>query len=473
MPQIDPYRFLIPKENHPGMRIDAMIYTTVSLFESLKKDDTLNQVINVAKLPGMVHRSLAMPDAHQGYGFCIGGVAAASLDSGVVSAGGVGFDINCGVRLLRSDLNHSDITKDVKSLANAIFHSVPSGLGKGRGKGWSFNKLKLAVLDGAGFAVNEGFGHKTDLDFIEDRGRISTVNTETISRHAYDRGAAQLGTLGSGNHFIEIQHVDQIFEPEVAKAFGLRKGQVVILIHTGSRGFGHQVCTDHLQMMKKAMVKYQIHVEDRQLACVPIDSKEGEDYLSAMAGAANFAFANRQFITHYVRQAFNSVMGKANIDMVYDVAHNIAKKEDHLIEGKKQPVLVHRKGATRAFPKGHKDLPIAYQSVGQPVLIPGSMGTASYVLVGKELAMQETFGSVCHGAGRVMSRKASKKSTTAEEVVQRLQNKGILIQSASKAGITEEQPEAYKDVDEVVSIVHNAGLASMVARLKPIAVIKG
>jgi tRNA-splicing ligase RtcB (3'-phosphate/5'-hydroxy nucleic acid ligase) len=346
-------------------------------------------------------------------------------------------------------------------------------LGKGRGKGWSLNKLKLAVLDGAGFAVNEGFGHKTDLDFIEERGRISTANTETISRHAYDRGAAQLGTLGSGNHFIEIQHVDQIFEPEVAKAFGLRKGQVVILIHTGSRGFGHQVCTDHLQMMKKAMVKYQIHVEDRQLACVPIDSKEGEDYLSAMAGAANFAFANRQFITHYVRQAFNSVMGKANMDIVYDVAHNIAKKEDHLIEGKKQPVLVHRKGATRAFPKGHKDLPIAYQSVGQPVLIPGSMGTASYVLVGKELAMEETFGSVCHGAGRVMSRKASKKNTSVEEVVQSLQNKGILIQSASKAGITEEQPEAYKDVDEVVSIVHNAGLASMVARLKPIAVIKG
>lgn len=466
-------RYLIPRSARPGMKIDGLIYANEELIKQIEKDQTLQQVVNVATLPGLVGKSLAMPDAHQGYGFCIGGVAAADMDEGVVSAGGVGFDINCGVRLLASLFSKEEVQSKLEPLLNQCFRDIPCGTGRSGLLDLQHGDLDHVLRDGARWAVQHGYGFEDDLQHIEEYGTIPNADPSLVSDRAKKRGKDQLGTLGSGNHFLEIQVVKEVFEEEIAKAFGLWKNQIVVLIHTGSRGLGHQVCTDYLEIMQEGMKKYGIQIVDRQLACVPIKSKEGQDYLKAMAAAANFAFANRQMITHWTRQAFQRIKGTGDLKIVYDVCHNIAKVEEHKVNGGRRKVLVHRKGATRAFPKGHPALPKIYQDVGQPVLIPGSMGTCSYVLVGTEQAMEETFGSSCHGAGRAKSRHAAKKEMTAEQLVKDLKAKGIVVRGASKSGLTEENPNAYKDVSQVVEVVHNAGIAKKVAMLVPIGVMKG
>ncbi len=455
------------------MTVEGLIYANEELIRQIEKDQTLQQVANVATLPGLVGRSLAMPDAHQGYGFAIGGVAAADMEKGVVSAGGVGFDINCGVRLLASDFALDEVQPKLDPLLNQMFRDIPCGTGKKGIVGLSYEQLDLVLKNGAHWAVENSYGTSADLDHIEETGRLPNADSADVSDRAKQRGRDQLGTLGSGNHFAEVQYVTEVFDEEAARAFGLRPQQVVVMIHSGSRGLGHQVCTDYLEIMQSAMKKYNIHIVDRQLACVPIQSPEGQNYLRAMAAAANFAFANRQMMTHWTREAFNRVLGRGDLKVVYDVCHNIAKEELHAIDGKPKNLLVHRKGATRAFPKHRPELPKDYYEVGQPVLIPGSMGTCSYVLVGTERAMEETFGSSCHGAGRAMSRHAAKKNITAEQLIKDLKEKGIHIRGASKSGLTEEKPDAYKDVSVVVDVVHNAGIAKKVAKLIPIGVIKG
>lgn len=455
------------------MTVEGLVFADDELIKAIERDLTMQQVANVATLPGLVGRSIAMPDAHQGYGFAIGGVAAADMELGVVSAGGVGFDINCGVRLLASSLRREEVENRIDTILDQLFREIPCGAGKRGMVALSIEELEKVLEEGAHWAVNQGYGYTRDLEYIEETGRIRSADASMVSQRAKQRGRDQLGTLGSGNHFVEIQYVGEVFDDVAATAFGLREGQVVILIHTGSRGLGHQVCTDYLDTMQEAMKRYRIRVVDRQLACVPIRSKEGSEYLGAMAAAANFAFANRQIITHGVRSVFGKIFGRNEIRLVYDVAHNIAKEETHSVNGKQKKVMVHRKGATRAFPKHSAGLPAAYAEVGQPVLIPGSMGTSSYVLVGTEKAMEETFGSSCHGAGRAKSRHAAKKDMTAEELVQRLNAKGIKVRGASKSGLTEENPDAYKDVSAVVEVVQNAGIAHKVAKLLPMGVIKG
>jgi tRNA-splicing ligase RtcB len=427
----------------------------------------------VATLPGLVGRSLAMPDAHQGYGFCIGGVAAADLAEGVVSAGGVGFDINCGVRLLATSVDEGSVREKIEPLLNQLFRDIPCGTGRKGLLNVSGDSLDRVLEEGAGWAVRSGYGSEEDLSRIEEYGCLADGDASFVSAKAKERGHHQLGTLGSGNHFLEIQRVAQVYETGTAERFGLHENQIVVLLHSGSRGLGHQVCTDYLDIMHGGMKKYGISVVDRQLACVPVRSPEGEHYLKAMAAAANFAFANRQMMTHWVRQAFARVVGTADVRIVYDVCHNIAKRERHAIGGREREVLVHRKGATRAFPKGHEALPPELRDVGQPVLIPGSMGTASYVLVGTERAMEETFGSSCHGAGRAMSRTRARQETSPDALLKELRGRGILVRAESKAGLTEEKPDAYKDVGRVVDVVHGAGISRKVARLTPLAVMKG
>src|ERR1041385_3533203 len=455
------------------MRIEGLVYANDELIKQIEKDQTKDQVANVATLPGLVGRSLAMPDAHQGYGFCIGGVAAADLDEGVVSAGGVGFDINCGVRLLASPYELKYIRQKLEALLNQLFRDIPCGTGKKGLLDISKSELENVLTDGARWAVNQEYGKAEDLARIEEYGTIKNADPASVSSRARDRGQQQLGTLGSGNHFLEIQVVAEVFDDEVAGKFGLRKDQVVVLMHSGSRGLGHQVCTDYLDLMQEGMKKYGISVIDRQLACTPIKSREGQQYLKAMAAAANFAFANRQMITHWTREAFKRILGNGDLNIVYDVCHNIAKNEEHQVNGSRKKVLVHRKGATRAFPKGHPDLPDELREVGQPVLIPGSMGTCSYVLVGTEQAMKETFGSSCHGAGRAKSRTQAKRETTADELLKEMKGKGIIVRGQTHSGLTEEKPDAYKDVSQVVEVMHGAGLARKVAKLVPIAVMKG
>lgn len=471
--KIDTFRYLIPKEYKKGMRIEGMIYADDEMIRQIEKDQTKEQVANVATLPGLVGRSLAMPDAHQGYGFCIGGVAAADAEEGIVSAGGVGFDINCGVRLLASPFEHKEILSKLQELLNQLFRDIPCGTGKKGLLNVAKSELDDVLLNGAQWAVQHSYGNEADIAHIEEYGKIPNANPALVSNRAKDRGHHQLGTLGSGNHFLEIQYVSEIFEEETAARFGLRSNQIVVLIHSGSRGLGHQVCTDYLDIMQDGMKKYHISVVDRQLACVPIKSKEGQEYLQAMAAAANFAFANRQMITHWTREAFKRVLGNGDLRIVYDVCHNIAKFEEYEIEGTRKRVLVHRKGATRAFPKGHPALPDELRDCGQPVLIPGSMGTCSYVLVGTEQALKETFGSSCHGAGRAKSRTQAKKETTADELLKEMKAKGILVRGETRSGLTEEKPDAYKDVSRVVDVVHGAGIAKKVAKLMPIAVMKG
>ena len=471
--KIGEHRYVIPRSYKKGMLIEGLIYADDDLIRAIENDLTFDQVANVATLPGLVGRSLAMPDAHQGYGFAIGGVAAADMVDGVVSAGGVGFDINCGVRLLGSSFTLEEVRPRIDDLLNQMFRDIPCGTGRRGIVGLDLRQLDEVLATGARWAVANGYGTSSDLEHIEEQGELKGADPAKVSSRAKQRGKEQLGTLGSGNHFAEVQYVAEVFDPPVARAFRMHENQIVVLIHTGSRGLGHQVCTDYLDIMQEAMKKYGIEIVDRQLACVPISSPEGQDYIAAMRAAANFAFANRQMITHWIREAFRRVMGRGELDVIYDVAHNIAKEETHVVDGLERPVLVHRKGATRAFPKHRPEIPADYFEFGQPVLIPGSMGTCSYVLVGTERAMEETFGSTCHGAGRSKSRHAAKKEITAEELIRDLKAKGIHVRGASKSGLTEENPNAYKDVSRVVDVVHDAGIARKVVKLVPIGVIKG
>ncbi|HEV1995598.1 MAG TPA: RtcB family protein [Candidatus Acidoferrum sp.] len=472
--KLDHVRWLVPRSLREGMLTDALIYADEKLLEQILSDLSIEQAISVAYLPGIVGRSLAMPDMHQGYGFPIGGVAATNLREGVVSPGGVGFDINCGVRLLASNVERDAAQPKMRELVNQLFRDVPSGTGSQGPVPCSHAELDDVLARGAVWAVEKGYGEAADSEHCEEHGSMPGADPSQVSDRAKQRGRTQLGTLGSGNHFLEVQYVEKIFEPETAEAFGLRENQVVVLIHCGSRGLGHQVCTDFLKTMNEAMRKYGITLPDRQLACVPSQSPEGQSYLGAMAAAANFAWANRQVITHFARGAFRRLLGEdVRLRVVYDVAHNIAKRERHRVGRSEVDVLVHRKGATRSFPAGSPFIPSAYRAAGQPVLIPGSMGTASYVLVGTERAMEETFGTVCHGAGRAMSRTAAKRGRDARVETQKLEAQGIILRAATRDGILEEIPEAYKDIDAVIDVVHRAGLARKVARLRPMGVIKG
>ena len=474
--QIDQYRWLVPKQGK--MRTDGMLFLDRNLLEHIKNDKSITQVANVAWLPGIVGRSLAMPDMHQGYGFPIGGVAAFDPDQGVVSPGGVGYDINCGVRLLRSSLVKEEVENEMADLVNSLFNNVPTGVGsKQPSLKLSKRDLKKVLVKGAQWAVNNGFGMQDDLLHIEESGCLGWADPDMVSERALERGKAQLGTLGSGNHFVEVGFVDQIFNEELARGIGLYTGQVTIIIHTGSRGLGHQVCGDYIRLLQNASRKYHFDLPDRELCCAPVHSTEGNQYLAAMAAAANFAFANRQLITSEVRHTFEQIFGrgsqKMGLQLVYDVCHNIAKFETHEVNGKQREVLVHRKGATRAFPAYHSKVPAAYQQTGQPVLIPGDMGRYSYVLVGTDRALKETFGSTCHGAGRIMSRHAAKKAARGHNVTAELAEMGVTVRGAGRATLVEEIPQAYKDVEDVVRVVHQAGIARKVARLRPLGVIKG
>lgn len=471
--RIDDYLWEIPKSHRKDMRVPARFYSSDKMFEHAFEDKSLGQLVNTTTLPGIVKYALTMPDMHQGYGMPIGGVLATKLPKGVISPGAIGFDQNCGVRLLRSEFKKKDIENKIGEIAQAMYNRVPSGLGRGREKKLSIKTLDNIIEKGVPYLVSQGYGTKDDIANCEEGGAMPEADAGVISQKAKTRGKDQVGTLGSGNHFLEIQVVEKIFEAETAKAFGLKKDQVAVMIHTGSRGFGHQNCTDYLSMAQKAMNKYKISLPDRQLACMPFSSPEGKRFFKALSAACNYAWCNRQAITYYVREAWNSVLsGEAKLELVYDVAHNIAKIEEYEIDGRRTKLCVHRKGATRAFPPGHPELPENYKKTGQPVLIPGSMGTASYVLVGTE-GSREAFHSTCHGAGRTMSRTEAKKRVSGSSLVKELKQKGILVKSYSARGIAEEAPLAYKDVDNVVEVVHGAGLAKKVARLQPLAVIKG
>ncbi|MCL6621718.1 MAG: RtcB family protein [Syntrophobacterales bacterium] len=474
--QVDEYRWEIPREGK--MRTRGLIFASKEMLPKIHEDRSLEQVANVATLPGIEGPSMAMPDIHWGYGFPIGGVAAFNLEEGVVSPGGVGYDINCGVRLLRTNLERQEIAPRVEELVNALFHNIPTGVGSRRKDlKLTVPTLKEVMRYGAAWAVKQGFGRAEDLAHIEAGGQIPGADPEVVSQFAMDRGKDQLGTLGSGNHFVEVGYVAEIYDEKLARALGLFPGQVTIIIHTGSRGLGHQVCDDFIKVMLKASAKYGIELPDRQLCSAPIRSPEGQQYLAAMAAAANFAFANRQMITHWVRESFEQVlqMGPRDLglELIYDVAHNIAKIEKHLIDGKEKTVCVHRKGATRAFPPGHPEVPPAYRETGQPVLIPGDMGRYSFVLVGTQKALEETFGSTCHGAGRELSRAAAIKAAKGRRVVQEMAAKGIIVRGAGRDTIDEEISEAYKDVENVVNVTHGAGISKKVAKLKPLGVIKG
>jgi tRNA-splicing ligase RtcB (3'-phosphate/5'-hydroxy nucleic acid ligase) len=473
--RIDEYRWELPRTG--AMRVPGRIYGTRKLVEFLREEGSLRQVANVAALPGILGASLAMPDAHQGYGFTIGGVAAFDWDEGVVSPGGVGYDINCGVRLARTHLTEDAVRPRLEDLANELFRSVPSGVGATGPVRLDKREEKRVLTEGARWAVDRGFGEAADLDRTEDGGRMAGADPDVVGDRALERGRKQLGTLGSGNHFLEVGVVDAIFDEAAAGAFGLFLGQVTVMIHTGSRGFGHQVCDDFLARMNKAAKKLPFELPDPQLACAPIASEAGRDYLAAMACAANYAWANRQILLHRSREVFQRTLGIGPRDlgmrMVYDVCHNVAKREIHEVDGKRRVVCVHRKGATRSFPKGHPDIPAVYRAAGQPVLVPGDMGTASYVLAGTETAMAETFGSTSHGAGRLLSRKAAKKAAKGRAIGRELEDRGIRVKWTGRATLSEEMPDAYKDIEEVVAAVHGAGLSRKVARLRPVAVVKG
>ena len=457
----------IPKTGK--MNVPGIIFASEKLLEKLKQDNTLEQVKNVAMLPGIIKASYAMPDAHNGYGFPIGGVAAFDIDKGVISPGGVGYDINCSVRILRTNLKLSDI-KDKKKLVNELFNAVPSGVGtKGRIK-LSKEELDEVLVNGAQWAVKKGYGIKQDYENTEEQGKLQNANPKDVSQRAKARGMPQLGSLGAGNHFLEVQVVDEVFDEKTAKAFGLEKDQITIMIHCGSRGLGHQVASDYIELMEK---EYGYPEQDRELVNAPIKSELGKKYLSAMACAANFGFANKQLITHWVREAMEKIYPKFKAEVVYDICHNIAKFEKHIVDGKEKEVLIMRKGATRSFGPGRKEIPEVYRKVGQPVLIPGSMGTSSYVLVGTKKAEEVSFASTAHGAGRVSSRTYAIKNLNAEDIEKELKQKGIELKSGSRKGIVEEAPQVYKDVDEVVNVSHKAGIGNLVVKLKPIAVVKG
>ena len=463
----------IPKSFRSDMQVSARAYVSEKMLEESFKDRSLEQLVNISTLPGIQKYALAMPDMHEGYASPIGGVAAIKTSEGVISPGVCGYDINCGMRLLKSEHTEKEIKPHLDKLATEIQSQVPSGLGRGRKIKLSIEQINKILEQGTHISLKQGYGEEDDVENCEASGKLDWADASVVSDRAKDRGRDQVGTLGSGNHFVEIQKVEEIFDKEVAEAFGLFKDQVVIMIHTGSRGLGHQVCTDYLRTMIPAMQRYRIKVPDKEFACVPFSSPEGQRYFSAMASAANYAWANRYMIAHYTRGAWKQVVGeKEKLELLYDVAHNIIKKERYKIDEKDTEVIVHRKGATRAFPPGHPEIPGEYRSVGQPVLIPGSMGTASYVLVGTKEG-EEAWFSTCHGAGRTMSRHEAMRRISGQEVVKRLESKGIIIKCWSLRGIAEEAPIAYKDVDNVVEVVYNAGLSKKVARLIPLAVIKG
>jgi len=476
--KLDDYRWEIPKSYKDGMRVPGLIYADESMLPHIREEQALEQVANVAFLPGIVSRSLAMPDIHWGYGFPIGGVAATRVEDGVISPGGVGFDINCGTRLLRTNLTEEEVSPKIEKLVDALYHNVPSGVGSEGKLRLDQREIDKVLVKGARWAVEKGYGEAEDLEVTEEKGSMDGADPDRVSARAKQRGAPQLGTLGGGNHFLEVQVVEEIYDQAAASVMGIeRVGQVLLLIHTGSRGLGHQVCDDYVRTMGTAVSKYGISLPDRQLACAPVRSPEGQAYFAAMVCAANYAWANRQCIAHWVREAFIKVFGMSRrelgLEMVYDVAHNIAKLEQYEVDGERLSVCVHRKGATRAFPAGHHDVPSVYREIGQPVLIPGDMGRYSYILVGTQRAIEETFGSTCHGAGRVQSRSAAKRSQHGADVARKLAEMGITVKAGSMSSLAEEASEAYKDVAQVVEVTHQAGISRKVARARPIGVVKG
>lgn len=473
--KLEDYLWQISEDYRADMRVPAWVYATEDMLGQLLSDRSLNQLVNVATLPGIQKSAQVMPDAHEGYGFPIGGVCATRWPDGVISPGGIGYDINCGVRLLRSELSHKDARPHLKRLAGALYDKVPTGTGKSGPVKIGENEMDRMMTEGASWAVKAGYGEEGDIENIESKGKLDGADPGKVSSKAVKRGNDQLGTLGGGNHFLEVDYVDRIVDREAGRAFGLEEGQLVVMIHTGSRGFGHQIATDYLRLFMQAMPNYDIHPPDKELACAPFNSEEGKAYYKAMQAAANFAFNNRQVITWEVRQVWQQIFGSYGgpLSLLYDVAHNIAKVEKHVIDGEKLDVIVHRKGATRSFGPGYSELPDAYSEVGQPVLIPGSMGTASYVLAGNNRSMELSFGSCCHGAGRRMSRRQAKKQVEAGHLTRSLEHEGIHVRAASSSGVAEEAPLAYKEVDEVVKTVEMAGLARRVARLRPMVVIKG
>jgi len=474
--RIDDNKIEVPLNYKEGMRVKGIIYVDALLEKELEAQ-SIDQVANVATLPGIVTSSMAMPDVHMGYGFAIGGVAAFDLKEGIVSPGGVGYDINCGVRLLRSNLKKEKVLPKLRDLVNILYTDIPSGVGsKGKIRLSPEQERRLLVY-GARWAVEQGYGDAEDLKRTESGGYIEGADPSLISQKACERGKAQQGTLGSGNHFIEIQYVDEIYDEKAATTLGLFKDQITVMIHTGSRGFGHQVCTDFLEVMERAVKKYKIALPDRELACAPYNSPEAQDYLAAMRAAANYAWANRQCIMHWAISSFMRVFNispkELGMTLIYDVAHNIAKIEEHMVNGKKMKLAVHRKGATRAFPPGHPELPDIYRALGQPVIIPGDMGRASFLLLGTEKAMKETFGSTCHGAGRVMSRHQAIRRAKGRSISREMEEKGIIVRSAGRETLAEEMSDAYKDISNVVDVVHKAGISKKVARLRPLGVVKG
>jgi tRNA-splicing ligase RtcB (3'-phosphate/5'-hydroxy nucleic acid ligase) len=477
--KINDFIFKIEKEVSRGMRVPVTIYATDSLISKMVTDRTIDQAANVSTLPGVRKNVVVLPDGHEGYGFPVGGVAALDLEEGVISPGGVGYDINCGVRLISTSLIERDVKPKIKDLVNELFRSIPSGLGSQGAVKLTESNLDELLVEGVKWAIEQGYGWKQDAEVCEEGGRMAGADPESVSNMARKRGSPQLGSLGSGNHFLEIQKVNRIYDERAAKAMGItQEGQLTVLIHCGSRGLGHQICSDYLRISEIALRKLGMKLVDRELACVPNNSVEGEDYRKAMYCALNFAWSNRQLITHWTRKTFEKVfqMSEQQLDMnlVYDVAHNIAKVERHKVEGEgTRDLVIHRKGATRAFPAGMDELPNKYYSVGQPVIIPGSMGTASWILLGNKKSLDLSFGSTAHGAGRTMSRSAAKRSYTAENVRNRLESNGIYVKALTKDGVVEETPDAYKDVDEVANVSHSLGIATKVARLTPIGVIKG
>ncbi|MDC6463088.1 RtcB family protein [Nitrosopumilus sp.] len=470
-------QYQIDADPNLGMKVPVRIYADEPLLQKMLSDRTIMQARNVASIPGIVSHSVVLPDGHEGYGFPVGGVAAMDAEEGMISPGGVGYDINCGVRLLRSNLTEQTVRSKLKDLVNDLFSSIPSGVGSKGAVRLTNSELDEVLVNGVNWAIDHGYGSSDDSDVCEENGKMPGADPNKVSDKARKRGAPQLGSLGSGNHFLEIQKVAEIHDEEAANRMGIKEGTITVLIHCGSRGFGHQVCSDYLRVAEQAMEKYNINLPDRELACVPNNSEEGESYRKAMFAALNYAWSNRQMITHWTRKSFERVFNQTESDLdmklVYDVAHNIAKVEKHKVGGEERKLVVHRKGATRAFPSNRDEIPSRYRDLGQPVLVPGSMGTSSWILLGKPNSMDLSFGSTAHGAGRTMSRSKARRNYTEDYVKKSLNDKGIFIKALTRDGVVEETPEAYKDVDAVVNVSHNLGIASKVAKLVPIGVIKG
>lgn len=470
-------QYQIDADSNSGMKVPVRIYADEPLLQKMLSDRTIMQARNVSSIPGIVGQSIVLPDGHEGYGFPVGGVAAMDAEEGMISPGGVGYDINCGVRLLRSNLTEQTVRSKLKDLVTDLFSSIPSGVGSKGSVKLSHSELDEVLVNGVNWAIDHGYGSSDDSDVCEENGQIKNADPNKVSDKARKRGAPQLGSLGSGNHFLEVQKVAEVHDEEAANRMGLKEGTITILVHCGSRGFGHQVCSDYLRVSEQAMTKYDINLPDRELACVPNNSEEGDSYRKAMFAALNFAWSNRQMLTHWTRKSFERVFNQSESDLemrlVYDVAHNIAKVEKHKVDGKERKVVVHRKGATRAFPANRDEIPSRYRDLGQPVLVPGSMGTASWVLLGQPNSMDLSFGSTAHGAGRTMSRSKARRNYSEDDVKKSLNEKGILIKALTRDGVVEETPQAYKDVDSVVNVSHNLGIATKVAKLVPIGVIKG